>query len=40
MSLVNKRTGGKKGCKYYTCCGTKDNCARCKGFQKKKTSNE
>lgn len=28
---MKKRTGGKKKCKYYDACGTKENCSRCKG---------
>lgn len=28
--------GGKKTCKYYKTCGNKDNCLRCKGYEKEK----
>jgi len=28
----------KRSCKYWPVCGSKDNCARCKGYQKKDKS--
>ena len=28
--------GGKKTCKYYKICGNKDNCLKCKGYEKEK----
>lgn len=37
MKLRNKtHTGGKTKCKYYDTCGNKENCSRCKGYEKKK----
>jgi len=31
---MERRTGGKRSCKYYDTCGTQENCARCKGYEK------
>ena len=30
--MSNKRTGGRRNCKYYNACGSRDNCSRCNGF--------
>ena len=27
-------TGGRKTCKYYAACGSRENCARCDGYSK------
>lgn len=32
---MDSRTGGKKTCKYYSVCGTKENCVKCKGYEPK-----
>jgi len=32
---MKERTGGKRKCKYYESCGIRENCARCKGFEKR-----
>lgn len=32
---MSQRTGGRASCKYYDACGTRQNCARCKGYKKR-----
>ncbi len=31
------KSGGKKTCKYYSTCGTIENCLKCTGYIKKKS---
>ena len=33
-------TPGKRTCKYYTCCGSLENCKRCNGYSKAKEADK